>query len=180
MNILLLAFAIPVATILLAIVLQKILKCPLLVAAAFFAIFLIVTFAIFDSSFLVFAILYTILAYVTAVLTRLICKIISRFNLGNNCNCICGESENSNNLARNTNCNVSSGTWCCTTRNLQRTGINQISTNALANNGTACTCENNANVGENEPVIILTNAKDITSNARNGRNNNCSCNCNRR
>ena len=97
MNILLLAFAIPVATILLAIVLQKILKCPLLVAATFFAIFLIVTFAVFDSSFLVFAILYTILAYVTAVLTRLICKIISRFNLGNHCNCICENLENSNN-----------------------------------------------------------------------------------
>lgn len=37
MNILLLAFAIPVATVLLAIVLQKVLKCPLLVAFTFFA-----------------------------------------------------------------------------------------------------------------------------------------------
>ena len=182
MNILLLAFAIPVATILLAIVLQKILKCPLLVAATFFAIFLIVTFAVFDSSFLVFAILYTILAYVTAVLTRLICKIIARFNLQNNCNCICDESrERENNSARNTNCNVSSGTWCCTTRNLARTGINQISANALANNGTICTCGNNVNEGENEPVIILTNANDVVNSARTGRNNsNCSCNCNRR
>ncbi len=181
MNILLLAFAIPVATILLAIVLQKILKCPLLVAATFFAIFLIVTFAVFDSSFLVFAILYTILAYVTAVLTRLICKIISRFNLGSNCNCVCDYSENrNNNSRRNANCNVSSGTWCCTTRNLPRTGINQISANALANNGTACTCGNNTNEGENEPVIILTNANDITNNGRNGRNNGCGYNCNRR
>lgn len=182
MNILLLAFAIPVATILLAIVLQKILKCPLLVAATFFAIFLIITFAVFDSSFLVFAILYTILAYVTAVLTRLICKIISRFNLENDCNCICGDYENSNNNSgRNANCNVSSGTWCCTTRNLPRATINRVSANAIANNGTICTCGNNTNEGENEPVIVLTNANDIVNNGRTGRNNcNCGCNCNRR
>lgn len=41
MNILLLAFALPVATILLAIVLQKILKCPLLVAATFLQYYLL-------------------------------------------------------------------------------------------------------------------------------------------
>ena len=94
MNILLLAFALPVATILLAIVLQKILKCPLLVAATFFAILLIITYAVLGSSFLVFAILYTILAYVTAVLTRLICNLINRFGLGNGCNCICDNDCN--------------------------------------------------------------------------------------
>ena len=90
MNILLLAFAIPVATVLLAIVLQKVLKCPLLVAATFFAVLLIVTYAAFDSSFLVFAILYTILAYVTAILTRLVCNIIERLNLNNN---PCGQEK---------------------------------------------------------------------------------------
>ena len=177
MDILLLAFAIPVATILLAIVLQKILKCPLLVAATFFAIFLIVTFAVFDSSFLVFAILYTILAYVTAVLTRLICNIISRFDLGDNCNCVCGNSrENDNGSARNTNCNLAGGTWCLTTRNLPRTSVTQISANALTNNET--TTDNN-NETESEPVIILNNTNDSTNNGRTGRNN-CNCGCNRR
>ena len=57
MNILLLFFALPIATIILSIVLQKILKCPILVAATFFAIYLIVAFAIFDSGFLIFVIL---------------------------------------------------------------------------------------------------------------------------
>lgn len=76
MNVLLLFFALPVATVILAIVLQKILNNPLLVAATFFAIYLIVTFAAFDASFLVYAILYTILAYITAVLTRLICRLL--------------------------------------------------------------------------------------------------------
>lgn len=165
MNILLLAFAIPVATVLLAIVLQKVLKCPLLVAATFFAILLIVTYAAFDSSFLVFAILYTILAYVTAILTRLVCSIIERLNLNNNS---CGQGKN---------CNVSTGTWCCRTRSLGTTGINPVSANALSNNGTTCTCGNGDTSG-NDPVIILTNANDITNNGvqrNNGRNSGCNC-----
>lgn len=77
MNTLLIFFAIPVATIILAVVLQKILNSPLLVAATFFAIFLIVTFAAFDESFLVFAILYTLLALITALVVRFICCLIN-------------------------------------------------------------------------------------------------------
>lgn len=87
MNTLLIFFALPVATVILAIVLQKILKNPLLVAATFFAIYLIVTFAFFDASFLVFAILYTILAYITAVLTKMICRLIRMIENRNNGNC---------------------------------------------------------------------------------------------
>lgn len=97
MNTLLLFFALPVATIILAIVLEKILDCPILVAATFFAIFLIVTFAAFDSSFLVFAIVYTILAFITAALVKAICNFIRNcLNNQNNCsnnNCICGEND---------------------------------------------------------------------------------------
>ena len=70
-----------------SIVLQKVLNNPLLVAATFLAIYLVITFAFFDASFLVFAILYTILAYVTAVLTRWICRLIRMLeNQNNNCN----------------------------------------------------------------------------------------------
>ena len=57
MNTLLLFFALPVATVILAIVLQKILNNPLLVAATFFAIYLVVAFTAFDASFLVYAII---------------------------------------------------------------------------------------------------------------------------
>lgn len=96
MNVLLLAFAIPVATILLSIVLQKILKCPLLVAATFFAVLLIVTFTVSDLSFLVFAIIYTILAYVTSVLTRFICNLISTTNVLNTNEGGCSASNDSN------------------------------------------------------------------------------------
>jgi len=100
MNNLLIFFAIPVATIIFAIVFQKILQSPLLVAATFFAIFLIVTFAAFDESFLVFAILYTLLALITAIIVRFICCLIR--NSDNPCingsamhnSRICGENHN--------------------------------------------------------------------------------------
>lgn len=85
METLLVFFALPVATIILAIVLQKILNNPLLVAATFFAIYLIVTFAAFDTSFLVYAIVYTILAYITAILVRTICCIIRKISEQNSC-----------------------------------------------------------------------------------------------
>lgn len=85
MNTLLLFFALPIATIILAIVLQKILNSPLLVAATFFAIYLIVTFAAFDADFLVYAIAYTILAYITALLVNVICRFIKMLANQNNC-----------------------------------------------------------------------------------------------
>ena len=91
MNTLLLFFALPVATIILAIVLEKILKAPVLTAATFFAIYLIVAFAVFDASFLVFVIAYTIIAYVTAVIAEFFfsrCKRRGR--------CCCNENNNNN------------------------------------------------------------------------------------
>lgn len=103
MNTLLIFFAIPVATIILAIVLQKILDCPLLVAATFFAIFLVVTFAAFDEGFLVLAILYTLLALITALIVRFICCLIK--NSDNPCingsamksSCLCGNNDDNSN-----------------------------------------------------------------------------------
>lgn len=92
MNNLLIFFAIPVATIIFSIVLQKLLQSPILVAATIFSILLIVTFAVFDDSFLVFAILYTLLALITALLARFICCLIN--NSDNPC--INGDAMNNN------------------------------------------------------------------------------------
>lgn len=80
MNTLLLFFALPIATIIISIALQKILKCPLLVAAIIFAVFLIVTFVIDDLNFLIATIVYTIISFITAFLTWLICRLIRRFS----------------------------------------------------------------------------------------------------
>ncbi len=81
MNNLLLFLAFPIATILLAIVLEKVLDSPVLVGMSFFAFYLVVTYAFFDSNFLLFAIIYTILAILTAYLVRFVrnclCRICS-------------------------------------------------------------------------------------------------------
>lgn len=78
---LLLFFALPIATIILAVVFQEILKCPLLVAATFFAIYLILAFTAFDESFLVNAIVYTILAFIVASIVQFICRVVDNDGL---------------------------------------------------------------------------------------------------
>lgn len=76
MNTLLIFFALPIAVIIISIALQKIFKCPFLVAGIIFAIFLTVTFAVGNLNFLVATIAYTILAFITAVITNIICRIL--------------------------------------------------------------------------------------------------------
>lgn len=71
MNILLF-FVFPIATIIFAIAIEKILKNPLLTAAIIFAIFLITTFTAFDDTFLIYAIIYSILAFIVAIITEFI------------------------------------------------------------------------------------------------------------
>lgn len=85
-------FALPLATILLAIVLQKILRSPILVAITFFAIYLIVAFSAFQDTLaeaLIAAIIYSIIAYITAYIVMIICRFKHRF-----CNCLRGENNN--------------------------------------------------------------------------------------
>lgn len=143
MNTLLIFFALPVATIILAIVLEKILRNPLLTAATFFAIYLIVTFAAFDASFLVYAIAYTILAFITAIIAEFFfqrcqeekccCKLWCRKNEGNNTIALSNQDitrianqlaqiQNNNNCSCNNDIatvNVTNNTtggrtsWCC-------------------------------------------------------------------
>lgn len=80
MNTLLIFFALPLATIIVSIALQQILKNPGLVAAIIFSIFLVVTFIINNLNFLVATIIYTIISFITAVIVWLICKLLRRFN----------------------------------------------------------------------------------------------------
>ena len=112
MNIILLFFVLPFATIIFSIVLQKILKCPVLVAAIFFAIYLILAYTVFGTDFLIFAIIYTILSYITALITKTICNVAEKINscidnripnLRNIRECICNNIEKENeNRSNNT------------------------------------------------------------------------------
>ena len=102
MNILLLFFALPVATIILSIVLEKILRCPVLTAATFFAIFLIIAFAVFDASFLVFVIAYTILAFIAAAIAESFFRRCKGENRCFKCN-ICSCRERNDNTITSSN-----------------------------------------------------------------------------
>ena len=182
MDTLLLYFALPIAIIILSIVLQKILRCPILVGATFFAILLIVAFTAFDSSFLIFVIIYTILSYVTAVLTRLICNLLEKFAdcFNNGEKCICGNnrSRNDNNMnGRNTICcsNNSCNSSCNSNEN------NMNNTNSINNGQRSCfTLTSN----QSEPVLFLTSKSNNPNcnnwNIRNGNYNTNNCCCRRR
>ena len=136
MNILLIFFALPIATIIISIALQKIFKCPPLVAAIIFAIFLIVTFIIGSLEFLIATIIYTIISYITAVVLTIsadnmantantlntasqvnsMCSTCSRRNTCSCCDC---NNENNNNgvtarinVIPNSNTNGRTGCLC--------------------------------------------------------------------
>jgi len=85
----------PLATILISIVLQRLLKSPILVALLVFAVFLILAFTVFTTDFLINAIIYAIIAFITALIFKLICCLKRRFNFEdcNFCN-ICGDFNN--------------------------------------------------------------------------------------
>lgn len=73
MNLLLIFFAFPIAVIIVSFVLEKLLNSPIAVASLIFAIFLVITFAVFDELFLIATLAYTILAFITALIARLFC-----------------------------------------------------------------------------------------------------------
>ena len=73
MNSLLIFFSFPLAVIIFSIVLQKLLHNPLAVSSLIFAVFLVITFAVFDETFLIATLAYTILSFVTSLLVDKLC-----------------------------------------------------------------------------------------------------------
>lgn len=141
----LLFFALPVAIIILAIVLEKILRCPILTAATFFAIFLILAFTVFDETFLVFAIVYTIIAFITAVIAEFFFRRCC--DEEHNKECCCGNILRCNNSNR--------------TIRLSEGDIKAIA-NQLLN------LQNNKNCGCNQNNIdtVAVNVRDVQSGNR--------------
>ena len=74
MNSLLLFFALPVSISILSIILETLIHSPIKIAGITFSILLILTFSVADETFLIFTILYTLLSYITAWLTRQWCQ----------------------------------------------------------------------------------------------------------
>ncbi len=130
MNTLLIFFALPIAVVIISIALQKILKNPLLVAAIIFAIFLIVTFVVNDLNFLVAAIGYTILSFITAFFTYLVCQFLRDQMLPNN-SCCCNNNENNLTTISNNQGQVNNRTGC----NQNNNNNNGISYQITSENG---------------------------------------------
>ena len=127
MNVdLLIFFALPIATIIVSIALQKILKCPPLVSAIIFAIFLIVTFVINNLNFLIATIVYTIISFITAVLVCISCRLIRHLREARN-SCRCNNNNNSNSATKTATRSTSSSTTSTKSRNayLSKLQINQ-------------------------------------------------------
>lgn len=113
-------FVLPFATILLAIVLQKILRNPILVGITFLAIYLIIAFVSFESNLaeaIIATLIYSILAFITAFIVQLICRILRRLEREEKCcsnrscendilsiDCNCTNGESSNLLTVSSNC----------------------------------------------------------------------------
>lgn len=154
MYVLLLFFALPLATIIISIALQKILKSPALVAGIIFSIFLTVTFVIGNLNFLIATIIYTLISYITSVLVNLICRLLKRIERcrrDNNCSCCINNENNTNELLTiNSSC-----------------GNN--------NNGNLLTISSTCQNGENNDLLTInTNQR----NSNNCCNDNCNSNCN--
>ena len=70
----------PIAVILISIVLQKILRSPVLVAILVFAVFLVLAYTAFTPEFVLNALVYAIIAFITAYIFRLICCLKRKLN----------------------------------------------------------------------------------------------------
>lgn len=136
MNILLIFFALPIAVIIISAILQKLLKCPIMVAALIFAIFLVVTFIAFDETFLIATLAYTILAFITALFVRALCQ------SNNNNSCLCEALTNllNNTTGDNTNSNTAVLNDILSSINNLNTTNNSNNEN---NNSCGCGCRYN-------------------------------------
>lgn len=133
MNTLLIFFAFPIAVIIISAILQKVLNSPIAVAALIFAIFLIVTFAAFDETFLIATFIYTIIALITALIVRFICESNSNSNICELLNCIL-RNNNVNDLLNNISNN---------SNNNNQTSLNTVADILNSNNGNNSNCSCN-------------------------------------
>lgn len=133
MNNLLIFFALPIAVIIISAILQKLLKCPIMVAALIFAIFLVVTFTAFDEMFLIATFAYTVLAFITALLVRALCQ------SNNNNNCLCETLTNLLNNATEDNTNSNTAVLNEILNNINSANNNN-NTNSNNENNNSCGC----------------------------------------
>lgn len=173
---LLIFFALPLATILLAIVLQKQLKSPILVGITFFAVYIIVAFilsiiGIVDlGPALVAAIIYTIIAFITAYIVMIICNILKKIER------ICRHREDHESDVESENDNNNNGCCCSNNQNnnVAVQGVIEVQNNNNENESNGnCNCDNNNNCGNDRYDIRANVSPNITNNGRTGTFRGC-------
>lgn len=176
-TILLIFFAIPLAVIIFSIALQKILKCPALVAGIIFAIGIIITFIIGNLILLAATLVYTFISYITALI---ICLINRFFDRDNNCcrrNRRCNDNENDL-LTISSRCqNNRNGDLLTISSNCANGNTNDLLTISSNNNGNRCCCDDNScecgnDNGFNQANTINGVIRIVDSNGNNSCNNN--------
>ena len=169
-TILLIFFALPLAVIIISIVLQKILKCPFLVAGLIFAIFLIVTFVVGIIELLIATIIYTILSFITALIVALIERFFRNCNNNDDdcchCrrNCRCCNEFNCDSKQEENNGNELL-TISSTCGNMRNGNLLTISSN----------CSNGSDTTTNDLLTVGTTLNNNGNNCWNNQNNNCGC-----
>ena len=183
MDLILILVVLPLATIIFSIALQRLLKCPILVAAIIFAIFLILTYTVFGTDFIIFAILFAILAFITAFLVCLFCKIIRRLQdierRNSDCNCDCDNDERNDDLLTiSSRCGNGENTRLLTISTGGTYGNNNDNNNS--NNNCNCGCNNNndnwscnCNNNSNNERIFLNAELAPSNNGRSGAFRGC-------
>lgn len=163
---LLIFFSIVFATIIFAIILERIIHCPVLVGFAFFAIFLIVAAVLNNTTYIIISIALGILAFIVAFLDCVFRN--SNFFRNNGClRCNNDDTDNSN-CTNNTDDTL-------TILNSNGRVVARINGNSVTcndNNNCSCGCSNN-NLG----ISLVSNNGNILNNSE----NNCSsCGCSNR
>lgn len=175
MDPILIFVVLPLATIIFSIALQRLFKCPILVSAIIFVIFLILTYTVFGTDFIIFAILFAVLSFITAFLSNLLCRIIRRLrNLeGRNSDCNYDiENDDDDSCGR-----LRSGHQC--NRQNSRSGRNsncRCNCNELDNENLLTISSRCGNGDSAELLTISTGGTCVNNN--NNATNNCNCGCN--
>ncbi len=132
-----LIFALIFFTIIVAIFLQKLVNCPILIGLLFFATFILIATIIENTNFIIVAVVLGIIAFITAFL---FC-IISRCNFFENCNC-----NNSNNDVSETSANINTTNNTCSCSSSQPLTILNSDGEIVARiNGDNITCTSQQN-----------------------------------
>ena len=143
MDLVLILFVFPLVTIILAGVLEFIIKCPIAVAAVAFSVWVLVAFLVFDTTtFFIAVFIYTLLAFLSALVVKFIRCNIRRCNSCSSC-----DSFNIANIATQGIQDTITDAVNDAVNNVVPEAVNEAINNIINNN--SCNCNNSLNSSSN-------------------------------